>query len=101
MPMKAISNRKMKQLSKPWITKGIRASIKIKNKLYMSGDDAKYKYYRNKICKLTQLSKKQYFLKFFNDNIFSMKKTWEGINRLLNCKKETEHDDKCLKASKQ
>ena len=37
-PMKTISNRKAKQLSKPWITKGIRISIKIKNKLYASGD---------------------------------------------------------------
>ena len=29
-PMKTISHRKAKQLSKPWITKGIRSSIKIK-----------------------------------------------------------------------
>ena len=37
-PMKTISNRKAKQLSKPWITQGLRTSIKIKNKLYASGD---------------------------------------------------------------
>ena len=35
-PVKSISKRRAKQLTKPWITKGIRASIKIKNKLYMS-----------------------------------------------------------------
>ena len=28
-PMKTISNRKAKQLSKPWITQGLRTSIKI------------------------------------------------------------------------
>ena len=28
-PMKTISNRKEKQLSKPWITQGLRTSIKI------------------------------------------------------------------------
>ena len=39
-PMKTISNRKAKQLSKPWITKGIRISIKVKNKSYASGDTA-------------------------------------------------------------
>lgn len=50
----------------------------------MSRDDAKYKYYCYKICKLTRLRKKK--LKFFSDNIFNMKKTWEGINSLLNPK---------------
>ena len=34
-PLKPISRRKIKQLSKPWITKGIRKSIKIKNSLYI------------------------------------------------------------------
>ena len=82
-PMKTISNRKTKQLSKPWITKGIRISIKVKNKLYVSGDTANYKIYRNKICTLTRLSKQQYYSKFFNDNLTNMKKTWEGINNLL------------------
>ena len=81
--MKTISNRKAKQLSKPWITKGIRISIKVKNKLYVSGDTANYKIYRNKICTLMRLSKQQYYSKFFNDNLINMKKTWKGINNLL------------------
>ena len=42
-PMKTISNRKAKQFSKPWITQGVRTSIKIKKKLYASGDVSKYK----------------------------------------------------------
>ena len=48
-PMKKLSNRKAKQLSKPWITSGIRAAIKVKNKLYVFGDEVRYKQYRNKI----------------------------------------------------
>ena len=32
-PMKKLSNRKAKQLSKPWITSGIRAAIKVKKKI--------------------------------------------------------------------
>ena len=82
-PMKTISNRKAKQLSKPWIPKGIRISIKVKNNLYASGDTANYKIYRNKICTLTRLSKRNYYSKFFNDNLTNMKKTWEGINNVL------------------
>ena len=62
--MKAISNRKAKQLSKPWITKGTRISIKVKNKLYAFGETANYKTYGNKICTLTRLNKQQYYSKF-------------------------------------
>ena len=53
-PMKTISNRKAKQLSKPWITQGLRTSIEIKNKLYASGDVSKYRTCRNKICSRTR-----------------------------------------------
>jgi hypothetical protein len=89
-PIKKLSNRKAKQLSKPWITSGIRASISIKNKLYASGDDRKYRFYRNKICNLIRLSKKRYYQNYFEHNITNIKKTWEGINELLNRqKKET------------
>lgn len=55
---KAISKRKSKQFYKPWITKGIRKSIKVKNKLYASGETEKYKYYRNKLNSLIKASKK-------------------------------------------
>ena len=39
-PFETLSKRRIKQLSKPWITKAIRTAIKIKNNLYMSGNDA-------------------------------------------------------------
>ena len=81
--MKTISNRKAKQFSKPWITKGIRISIKGKNKLYASGDTASYKIYRKKKLSLTRLSKQQYYSNFFNDNLTNMKTTWEEINNVL------------------
>ena len=42
-PFKPISKRKKKRLLKPWVTKGIRKSIKVKNDLYCSGDTAAYK----------------------------------------------------------
>ena len=37
-PFKPISKRKEKIMSKPWITKGIRKSIRIKNKLLTMGN---------------------------------------------------------------
>ena len=88
-PVKTLSKRRIKKLSKPWISnwKGIRASIKIKNQLFLSGDYIKYKHYRNMLCKLTRLSKKEYYFNYFNENFTNVRKTWEGINSLLNRKK--------------
>ena len=64
-PFKRMSNRKAKQLPhlllKPFdLPTGIKASIAVKSKLYASGVDSMYKYYKNKICSLIQLSKKRY-----------------------------------------
>ena len=63
VPMKKLSNRKAKQLSKPRITNGIKAAIKVKNKLhvYTSGDEVRYKHYRNKICTVIRWSKRRYY----------------------------------------
>jgi len=86
-PLKTVSNRKLKHFSKPWITSGLRKSIKIKNSLLQSGDLVNYKIYRNKISSLTRLSKKNYYHALFAENLNDMKNTWNGINRLINDKK--------------
>ena len=83
-PLKTVSKRKAKQFSKPWITRGIRKSIKIKNSLFHSNFNAKFRLYRNKIITLIRLSKKQYFHNYFQSNISNMKKTWAGINEVIN-----------------
>ena len=54
-PLVPVSKRKAKLYCKPWITKGIRKSITIKNSLFYSGNSEKYKYYRNKILTLTRI----------------------------------------------
>jgi hypothetical protein len=36
-PLRPISKRRLKQMNKPWITSGIRKSIKVKNQLFHSG----------------------------------------------------------------
>ena len=61
-PMKTISKRKAKLLSKPWVTKGLRISVRMKNKLYASRDMIKYKVYRNNLCSLIRLSKQNIIL---------------------------------------
>ena len=83
-PVKILSKHKIKQLAKLWITKGIRTSIKVKNKLYVNGVQSKYKYYRNKNYCFIRLSKRRYYFDFFEKNTNDMKKTWKAINELLN-----------------
>ena len=71
------------QLSKPWITKGIRTFIKTMNELYFSGERDKYKFYRNKTLYLSRLSIKTFYHNYFKQNMRNMKKTWEGINAFI------------------
>ena len=79
--IKSISRRKVKFFLKPWITTGIRKSIQIKNKLLSEGNSATYKLYRNKILTL-----KLYFHNYFQGNTNNLKRTWQGINDLINPK---------------
>ena len=52
------------------------------------GDRNLYKFYRNKILTLTRGSRKVYFHNYFQENLNNMKKTWEGVNSLINRKKK-------------
>ena len=96
-PIKNLSKRKIKQLAKPWITKGLKTSIKVKNKLYVMGDSTQYIYYRNRITTLTRLSKQKYYANYFLANINNMKKTWQVINKLLTNRKRKSHTITALK----
>ena len=80
-PVKPISKRRLRKQQKPWITKGIRRSIKIKNSLCYSGDIKTYKIYCNKILMLTWVSKRNFFHNYFKDNLSDIKKSWEGIKQ--------------------
>ena len=85
-PLKTASRKKVKQLLKPLITKGILKSIHLKNQFFYSGKTQKYnnKLYRNKISLLTRISKKLYFSRFFTANPHNAKQIWQGINSLIN-----------------
>ena len=87
-PYKTLSQRRAKQMQKPWITRGLRKSIKVKNCLFSSGNKAQYKIYRNKILILSRLSKKLYYHNYFSQNVTNMKNTWAGINSLINNKRK-------------
>ena len=94
LPLKKVSKKELKQQFKPWITTGIRKSIKVRDKLFNKYINSKnhnkelihneYKRYRNLIVSLTRLSEKKYYQSYFKDNYNNIRKTWDGIKSIIN-----------------
>lgn len=87
-PLRRPTKTRIRNITKPWITYGLRISIKKKNQFLEQGDHSNYKIYRNKIANLTRLSKKMYFHFYFQTNISNINKTWQGINMLISNSKK-------------
>jgi hypothetical protein len=66
VPYKSVTHRDIKKFSKPWITNGLKKSIKEKNRLLSQGDHDKYKYYRNRISTLIRNNKKHWPLQKYS-----------------------------------
>ena len=67
----------------PWLTDGLRASIKMKNRLYklsikkpIPGNVSYYKTYRNKLYHILKTAEKVHFQQLFECNQNDMNKTW-------------------------
>ena len=89
-PFQILTHKQFELECKPWITKGILTSTRIKSKLFKIfkkskklEDYSKFKKYRDLINSLLRKSKKQYYKKYFEKHISNIKKTWSGINNLL------------------
>jgi hypothetical protein len=85
----------LKIQAKPWITNGIRSSIKRRDKIlrkFIKTKDellkeelySKYKSLRNKIVSLIRTSKKLHFQQYFTENCNDIRKTWSGIKNIIN-----------------
>jgi hypothetical protein len=90
-PLKEASSlSKMKQLAKPWISKGLLTSIKAKQKLYKSNFFSKvtekvqkYKQYSNLLNQLKTKSKNDYYNQHFQLYQNNFKETWKLIGTLI------------------
>ena len=94
-PLIKLSKKEIKQLSKPWITIGIRNSISRRDKLLRKFIKCKdlgrknelhqeYKILRNEIVSLIRTSKNNHYRNFFSDNSKDIRKTWKGIKSIIN-----------------
>ena len=94
-PFKKQTKREQRLNQRPWITRGILNSMKIRDSLYkkMSKKDInpqlksvifdKYKKYRNLLVTLQRKSKQNHYKTYFENNKSDIKKTWKGIQNIL------------------
>ena len=77
---------------KPWLTSGLRESIKIKNKLYVSTKKGQsteekhmfYKRYRNKLNHLLRSAERKYYQDMFKEHRSNLKRCWQIIKMIIN-----------------
>ena len=94
-PIRQVTNSKRRRLKKPWISNGILNSITRKHKLFkshfLSCDSSKVKFYKafnNKLNKIKQIAKQNYFSNQFNTNKDNIKMTWKLIGMIINRKQK-------------
>ena len=96
-PLKKVSKKILKFISKPWLTKGLKISIKTKNKLnfklrkkYTEKAERYFRRYRNILTKV----KKKAFHSYYAEKAAAAKndigKTWQVINEIIRRKKKKE-----------
>ena len=93
-PVKKLSHKKKKSLSKPWLIKSILQSIKQKNVLHRKFIRSKelpkrklllqnFKVYKNTVHKLPTISKSDYYKCYFEKHRNNSKKIWDGIRSII------------------
>ena len=85
----------------PWLTSGLRESIKHKNKLYWMSlkhptayNETLYKQYRNMTTRLLRIEEKQYYQSQIEANRDNIRKTWMVIKQAINRKRASTGSDK-------
>ena len=92
--MHQLENQQGKKKSKPWITKGIKTSTSIRDKLYKEMIKEKsilkkvlkhesFKKYQNQIINLLRVSKQIHYNKYFEENKNNCRAIWTGINEVI------------------
>ena len=97
IPLKKLTRKEVARELKPWITGGIRASIKRREKIFRKYIKARdptikenyhlqFKNLKSRIAGLIRDSKQFHYQKFFNENSTNLRKTWVGIKELIHIK---------------
>ena len=107
IPLEKVKKNDHKRRYKPWITLGIRTSMRKRDKLlhlYMKEKNPtqksslhyEYKSLRNSIVELTKKSKLNYYNSYFTANNNNLRKVWNGIKDIINIKNKTNDTPTCF-----
>ena len=87
----------------PWLSDGLKASIKHKNKLYLLSlkhptlySKSKYKQYRNKLHSLLKTEEKPFYQSQIVQNQYNLRKVWTTIKEVINQKKCTRNSQQFI-----
>ena len=94
-PFKKIAKRYYH--NKPWLTTGLKESIKVKNKLYVKkfkGGNTEekceqYRIYRNKLNHIMRSAERKHYLDLLNEHKSNLKKSWQILKMVINKKNYT------------
>lgn len=103
MPIRTLSRKQKRFFNKPWITKGIRISIKTKNKMFKLSKRSsepsvveKYREYRNLLTRIKIKAKNSYYadlaIQYGNDK----SKIWRLVKEITKRKRVTKNTIKTL-----
>ena len=93
-PTEKLSPKEIKLRLKPWINRDIQKLIKVRDRLHArkkrQPDNERvkqaYNTVRNRVTHAIFKSKKEHYKSYFEDQNLSIKKTWEGIRKIVNLK---------------
>ena len=96
-PTQKLTPKEIKLTLKPWITPEIQNLIKLRDRLFerkkrQPDNDHVGEVYtrvRNRVSRELERSKKQHYESYFDEMNTNIKKTWEGIRKIVNVKKST------------
>ena len=87
----------------PWLTEGLKLSIKHKNKLYRTSikhpteyNIAIYKNYKNKLSSLLKIEEKRFYQYQITNNKNNLKKVWAIIKNVINKNKSKKKSDQFI-----
>ena len=103
-PLQKASRKERQLKKKPWLSKGLLKSIKLKNKMYKEFIThsnnlryEEYKKYRNTLTRAIECAKRNYYNKILNENKSNYHKLYSKINEICKIKKnDNVYPDKLL-----
>ena len=96
-PVEKLTPKEVKLKLKPWITLDIQKLMQIRDRLFArkkrqpENEHVRevYNRVRNSVSRQLEKSKKEHYEAYFDEHNTNIKKTWEGIRKIVNVKKST------------